>query len=171
MNLKSLDRKLALVGSERRAPLLVDILQTTESKVSKRQLLRDWFSSCDALAPWRHDLAEQFDIAGYVTDAKKSEQPALPVTVYRGAWEDDDVETALSWTTDLERAEWFARYLTSVRAMFLGIHRTDVSPVVFQGTCTEAYGYLTGRGEHEVVAKTVEDIEAISMLVAQKEVA
>ena len=115
-NLKTVNRNLALVGSEDRAPVLVEALKTTASKASKRKLAREWFNACDAIGPHRFELREQFEGIGFVTDAPKDEIPEFPVTVYRGAWSDDDVAWALSWTTDREKAEWFARYLTSPRA-------------------------------------------------------
>ena len=161
------NRSLALVGSEDRAAVLVDALKTTPSKASRRKLARKWFNSCDAIGPYRHALREQFEGIGFFTDAAKADVPEFPVTVYRGAWSDDDVAWALSWTTDREKAEWFARYLTSPRAWFLGIKRDEdgVLPTVFQGTCIEAFGYLTDRDEHEVIAKTVVDIRPIAELV------
>lgn len=165
MTLPEVERRLALVGSEDRAAVLVEALQTTESKKTKRKLLREWFNLCDALAPWRHELREQFELAGFVTD--NHIRPKAPVLVYRAAWEDDDVETSLSWTTDRAIAERFCMGLVSPRARFLGIYRDDVEAYIWQGICTEMLGYLMGRDESEVIAKTVIDIQPIATLVKQ----
>lgn len=164
MTLKEANHRLALVGSENRAAVLVDVLRSTPSKVSKRKLAAEWFNVCEAIAPWVEDLRDEFEGIGFITDAKKSEIPDLPVTVYRAAYADDDIENALSWTTSKETAEFFARHHTSLRARFLGLYRDDAEMRIFEGTATEAYGYLTGRGEAEVIAKTVEGIEAIAAL-------
>jgi len=160
------EQHLALVGSENRAAVLVDELRATPHKPSARKLLREWFNVCDALAPYRHDLREQFERVGFVTDT--TESLVLPATVYRAAWPDDASSEALSWTLDREIAEMFARLLVSPRAWFLGIKRDDCDPHIFQGFCTEAYGYLTSRGESEVIAKTVEAIQPIAILTSKE---
>jgi hypothetical protein len=159
------EQRLALVGSESRAAVLVEELRATPHKPSARKLLREWFNVCDALAPYRLDLREQFERVGYVTDSTDS--LVLPATVYRAAWPDDATDEALSWTLDRETAEMFARLLVSPRAWFLGIKRDDCEPHIFQGLCTEAFGYITSRGESEVIAKTVLDIEPIAILTSR----
>jgi hypothetical protein len=127
-------------------------------------MLAEWFNLCDALAPWRDDLREQFERVGFVTDT--DDALVLPATVYRAAWEDDDVENALSWTLDLAIAELFCKGLTSPRAWFLGIKRDDVEAYIWQATCLEAFGYLDSREEQEVIAKTLTNITPIAKLVA-----
>jgi hypothetical protein len=163
MSLAAANARLSLVGSEHRAGVLVDELRRTPSKPSARKMMREWFNICDALAPWRDELRGEFERIGFVTDTK--EPLELPVTVYRAAWEDDDVEHALSWTLDREIAERFCKGLVSPRAWFLGIKRDDVDAYIYEGTCVEAFGYLTSRGEAEVIARTVENIRPIAQLV------
>lgn len=166
MNVPEMERALALVGSEDSAAVLVDALQTTESKKTKRKLLSEWFNCCDALGSHRHELREQFLLAGFVTDTAAA-PPETPVHVYRAAWEDDDIYTALSWTTERSVAERFCRGLTSPRAMFLGIYRQDVEAYVWQATCVQMLGYLEGRGEYEVIAGEVDNAEPIAVLVKE----
>lgn len=163
--LAAIDRNLALCGSESRAGVLVEAVRETPHKPTARKLLADWFNVCDALAPWRDALREQFERVGFVTDA--DDPLNLPATVYRAAWPDDVLDRALSWTLDREIAEMFARQLISPRGWFLGLKRDDCDPHIYQGVVTEAFGYLTSRGESEVIAKTVIAIEPIAVLVRQ----
>jgi hypothetical protein len=156
--------KLIRVGSEARAEVLAREAAELPAKEAA-ELLADWFNVCDALAPARFDLRRQFERCEFVGDYAAA--PELPVTVYRAAWDDDDAATALSWTTDREVAERFCRGLTGLRAMFLGIWRDDATPTIFEGLCTEAYGYLTSRDEHEVIAKTVVGIRPIAELITE----
>jgi hypothetical protein len=87
--------------------------------------------------------------------------------VYRGAWHDDEVDRALSWTQDRAFAERFARGLTGFRArLVLGMYREDATPTIFRGYAEEAYAFFNGRGEREVVAKRVVGIEPIAELVS-----
>jgi hypothetical protein len=51
---------------------------------------------------WR-DLFEQ---AGYTHDGQPAKRPTRPVTVYRGCHHDR--RFGMSWTADLDRAQWFA---------------------------------------------------------------
>lgn len=164
-----MSERLMMAGSERRAPVLVDVLRETESDDEARELLRDWFNMSEAISPWTAELREQFERVGYVTDDEDFELE-LPVTVYRAAYEDDDVESALSWTTSLETAHFFARHHTSIRAAFLGLYRDDVDMVIWRDTMHEAHAYFNGRGEHEVVPRRITDIEAIQKLARAEEV-
>jgi hypothetical protein len=155
---------LGLADSQNRAERLVEACRAV-SDDEARHLLTEWFNICDALEPWRDELREQFERVGYVTD-----DPAivldLPVKVYRGAWEDDDAWLALSWTKSRAIAERFARGLTGMRSRFvLGTYREGVTPYIFEADCTEAYGYLTGRDEHEVIAKALVNVRPIAALV------
>jgi hypothetical protein len=160
------DRRLALVGSENRAQVLVDILDHTDDAGEARDLLAEWFNVCDALAPYRHDLRrhlERVHAAGLTIGGPAD----TPCVVFRGAWEDDDAASALSWTTSLDVAQRFARGLTGMRAQFLGIRREGVNALVFRGVCLDAYGALDDREEQEVVARTVRSVEPIQKLVTQ----
>ena len=160
------NHELAIVGSEDRAPVLVAALDATRGKKEKETLLREWFYVCEAIAPQRHDLRRHFADVGWVTDSENP--PEFPVTVYRAAWEDDDVATSLSWTMSREFAERFARGLTSMRAKFLGYYRDDVVPYIWQATCLTAFAYFDGRDEQEVVPETLDEIVPIAMLVKEK---
>ena len=161
------EHELMMADSGTRAHALVAALQATPDPAEKAKLLGGWFNSCDALSPWRDELREEMELSDFFTDGDEHDPvkvPKFPRYVYRGAWEDDDAEVALSWTTKQKTAEWFARYLTSPRAMFLGIYRDDVEPLVFRARCHEAYGFLNGRGEHEVVAKRLTAVKPILAL-------
>lgn len=159
---------LIMVGSEDRAPVLVEALQATPDPAGKQELLRDWFNSCEAIAPVREELRAELELSGFFTDAEDDREcPQPPFVVYRAAWEDDEAELALSWTTDHKVAERFCKGLVSLRAMFLGIYREDVDAYVWRGVCHAMYGYLTGRGESEVIAKTISGVHAISVLVRE----
>jgi hypothetical protein len=158
--------RLMMADSQNRAPVLVAALDAARGKKAKADLLREWFNCCDALAHERHTLRIFFAQVGWVTDS--DEVPEFPVTVYRAGWEDDDVDTALSWTTDKEVAERFARGLSSMRAQFLGIYREGVVPYIWQATCESAFAYFNSRDEKEVVPEILSDVEPIAMLVKQE---
>jgi hypothetical protein len=142
----------------------VAVLQETPDPADKRELLAGWLNVCEAMAPVREELRAQMELAGFFTDDEDGTPPKLPVTVYRAAWEDDEAELALSWTTERSVAEFFCRHHTSLRAMFLGLYRDDVDMYILEATCTEMYGWITGRSESEVIAKTLTDVEPIAAL-------
>jgi hypothetical protein len=154
-------QRLIIVGSENRAPVLVRECQQA-SVDEARELLRDWWTVCDAAGSSTEGLREQFARVGFVSDTEKELE--LPAVVYRAGWHDDDAEQALSWTLEFSKAEWWARYLTSVRAWFVGIRREDATPTIYQGVCTHAYGYFIGRDEAEVIAAKVLDVHVIATL-------
>lgn len=161
------DDLIGFADSHHRAAVLVEALGHCTSKAARTHLLREWFNACDALAPQREQLRAHLGQTDFFTDEAGAATPLqLPVTVYRGAWHDDEVEAALSWTTDLTFAERFCCSLVGPRARYvLGIYREDATPTVFRATCLEAYAFLNSRGESEVVAKRLTAIEAISELV------
>lgn len=154
---------LVMAGSERRAPVLVRALQATPDPEGKQALLRDWFSVCEAIGAERIPLRREFERAGFTTDAP-DEVPDFPVMIYRAAWEDDDPETALSWTTDLAFAERFCKGLLSIRAMFLGYYRVDVDAFIWAGICKKPLAFFNGRGESEVIPARVLEVQAIAKL-------
>ena len=151
-----------MVGSEHRAPVLVHVLRGVSPEVGNI-LLRDWFSICEAIGEYRHDLREEFVRCGFVTDTE--EKLDLPATIYRAGWADDDPETGLSWTLDLDFAKKFCKGLTSIRAQFLGYYRHDSEAYIWQGRCDEALGFLQTREESEVIPAKVYDVEPILKLV------
>lgn len=167
MSIQTAEQRLSLCGSHERAGVLVAELQRTPSKPTARRLLRDWFNLCDAMAPWRDELLEQFRRVGFVTDTEDELQ--YPVTIYRAAWADEDPRRGLSWTLDRSEAEAFARRMTSARwRIVFGIERDDVDPVVWQAECFHALGYITGRNESEVIPDpdALVGVEVISVLVS-----
>jgi hypothetical protein len=132
------DDRLMRVGSELRAKLLLDACEDSGVKTA-RALLADWFNTCDAIAPYAEGLRAQFERVGYVTDNPAAILP-LPVTIYRAQWGGDpEPAEALSWTASRETAQWFADYLTSPRAQFLGIVRDDAA-CIWQATVRRAGG-------------------------------
>lgn len=155
------ERWLLAVDSVSRGGELVKILQARPDAEFKNKLLKRWFPDCEALKPWLNELREEFHKAGFVADTDEALQ--LPVRVYRAAWDGDDAQCALSWTTDLEVAKIIAAMCNSDRGRYLGIHRDDVCMKIYTGICTEALGYLVARGESEVIAGNVEDIETIAV--------
>jgi hypothetical protein len=52
------------------------------------------------------EWVELFEEAGYTEDEKPAPRPRQAVTVYRGC--STDRRHGMSWTTDIERARWFA---------------------------------------------------------------
>lgn len=158
------DEPLAMAGSETRGGVLVAALKATPDPIDKRQLLAEWFSVCESLRPYLDELREQARLAGYFTDSPDEPEITAPVVVYRGAWEDDDTERAISWTLKRETAEFFCRMISGPRGAFLGMHRADAEPHVFRGLATEVLGYLNGREEHEVIVGAIRNVEAISAL-------
>lgn len=160
---------LSLADSQHRAAFLVEALDATPDRLGKQELLTDWFSICDALLPQREALRAHLEQTNFFTDeagAKLMPDAFQPVTVYRGAWHDDEVWSALSWTQDRDIAERFARGLTGPRArLVLGIYREDATPTIFRGYAESGYAFFNDRDEREVVAKRVIDIEPIAELV------
>lgn len=81
-------------------------------------------------------------------DRKLLRKMPRELTIYRGtkACERNSHYLGFSWTTDRERAEWFATRILS---------EDDGPPVVAEATCRKRniVGYITGRGEFEVVVE------------------
>ncbi|WP_431959899.1 hypothetical protein [Mycobacterium sp. smrl_JER01] len=53
------------------------------------------------------DWVSLFEEVGYTEDGKPAPRPRNPVTVYRGC--SPERRFGMSWTTDIERARWFAQ--------------------------------------------------------------
>ena len=157
-------REIVLADSQNRAAVLVRALEATPDAAGKAEMLASWFNICDAIGNNLGALREQFELADPVSDDEW--RVDLPVVVYRGAYHDDDSVNALSWTTERSTAEFFARALVGLRSrIVLGMYRDDATPTIFQAVCTDAYGFLNGRGEHEILAKRVVDVHPIAELV------
>lgn len=164
------DKRLAMTDSHFRGPALLVELQNEPDDVLAADLLAEWWNMCDAFKPSAAGLREQLLRVGFVTDDSDVPPPDLPVTVYRGAWDDDDPATALSWTLSREIAENFAHGLVGMRAKLIyGIDRPDNDPVIWQATCTSMLGWITGRGEQEVIVGEVSDVMPIAHLIRRRE--
>jgi len=102
-------------------------------------MMAEWPTSALGVALW----VEMFRAAGFVSDTGEP-KPALPWTVYRGTvW---GRRRGMSWTTDLERARWFAaRYAVRHRAGL--VFAVDVEP----SAVLALVGDPGGRNESEVV--------------------
>jgi hypothetical protein len=171
VNIDAYDDRLSMVGSEGRAGVLLDVVRAAEPDVGNA-LLAYWFTICDALKPWAAGLREEFRRCGYVTDDKRRKQFKRTRQVYRGGWHDDAEETAISWTTSRETAEFFCRYLTGPRSWFLGIRRDDSIPVVFTGTVEpdQCLARFNGREEKEVIVGRIDDREILSGLMTPDQI-
>lgn len=164
------DKTLAMTDSHYRGAQLLWQLQHEPDDIVAADLLAEWWNMCDAFKPQAAGLREQLLRVGFVTDDPEVPPPDLPVTVYRGAWDDDDPATALSWTLSREIAENFAHGLVGMRAKLIyGIDRPDNDPVIWQATCTSMLGWITGRGEQEVIVGEVSDVTAIAKLIRRRE--
>lgn len=165
-------RQIGLADSQHRGGVLLAALEAEPDDDKAREMLASWFNACDALKPWAKGLRDQFARVGFVTDDPDVPPPTMPVKVYRGAWDDDDPETALSWTTRREVAEAFCRGLVGMRAKIVfGIDRPDNTPTIYQGLCVYALGWITGRGEAEIVAgrHSVQMVQPIAQLLREGE--
>jgi len=163
------DRRLTMCDSHFRGAQLLRELQDEPDDIVAADLLAEWWNMCDAFKPSAAGLREQLLRVGFVTDHPEVPPPALPVTVYRGAWDDDDPATALSWTLSREIAERFAHGLVGMRAkLIFGIDRPDNDPMIWQATCTEMLGWITGRGEQEVIVGKISDAAPIAQLLRRR---
>src|SRR5437868_358593 len=82
-------------------------------------------ASCSRTSGWRLNgqpwWVRAFKTVGFLG----SSPPSEPMTLYRGAL--PDYRKAMSWTTDIDRARWFARRISLVRDPILGhLYRAEV---------------------------------------------
>lgn len=91
-------------------------------------------------AVWRRARVEAGRV---ITDADDVAPPTSPLTLYRG--QDRGAPIGLSWSLDRATAVKFARGA--------GVRQASRKGVVLVGTCAydDAFAYLTGRGEAEIV--------------------
>lgn len=105
------------------------------------------------LDQWRQ-LFESTRSGSPMTDEEEAALAAMPdpVPVYRGGVEDAN-EYGLSWTTDRERAEWFAVRMTA----------DDEVGVVLDGLVAkkDVAAYFTGRGENEIVVFDADLVDVV----------
>jgi hypothetical protein len=130
-------------------------------KNARPRLLFDWWSSGQltvedlrALMPdaWQMSEGPQeklgvaawvflFRCAGFISDANHP-QPREPLTIYRGAtW---GRRRGMAWTTDREKAEWFANRFSVLREAL--VYEITVGPEV-------VLALFDGRNEAEVVVE------------------
>lgn len=100
-------------------------------------------------AEWPAQLGKKrwlamFEATGFVSDRPGAQVPESALTIYRGAL--GGRVRGLSWTTDLERARWFAE-----RIKLLG--RTDAAVVAAEVHPRHVLATFDGRQEAEVVVK------------------
>lgn len=105
------------------------------------------------LDQWRR-LFESTRSGSPMTEEEEAALAAMPdpVPVYRGGVEDAN-EYGLSWTTDRERAEWFAVRMTA----------DDEVGVVLDGLVAKEHvaAYFTGRGESEIVVFDADLVDVV----------
>jgi hypothetical protein len=94
-------------------------------------------------------LYEQFVRAEWTSDTPEA-PPVCEQTIYRAHYVGTDPLAGLSWTTSLETAKWFAEYLTSPRAAFLGMRRGRQTQITV-AVCDRFLARFSHRGEHEVI--------------------
>lgn len=115
-------------------PLIADVWIDSENIF---QGLEEW------TALWAY--APNKRIHFVMDDAEKEALRELPevIPVYRG-FTVDGADAGLSWTTDREKAEWFARRF----------RQEGVVPKLASGTISKekVLAYFLGRGENEIVA-------------------
>ncbi|WP_370499757.1 hypothetical protein NWT09_22095 [Mycolicibacterium sp. jd] len=70
------------------------------------------------------DWVMLFEEAGYTEDGKRARRPRKSVTVYRGC--SADRRFGMSWTTDLERARWFAD--RDLGQGIGGVYQAEIAP-------------------------------------------
>lgn len=91
-----------------------------------KTLLLEVWQDTEMPGQWPKDyLVRLFRRAGFISDNSQI-QPTEPVTVYRGVT-DKRYRRGLSWTTDLEKARWFARRYNDVDTVGY-VYETTVKP-------------------------------------------
>ncbi|WP_131705513.1 hypothetical protein [Mycolicibacterium obuense] len=88
------------------------------------------------------DWVALFEEAGYTVDGVPAPRPTAPVNVYRGCH--PERRFGMSWTTDIDRARWFAE-------RDLGHGVGEVYEVTVQPSFLLAYIHVSSRGEAEFV--------------------
>lgn len=114
-------------------------------------LLADWWPECEDPSDYRADSwVRLFRHAGLVTDNPEVTLPTTDLVIYRGtATAHRGAGKGLSWTTDYERASWFARRAV----MRMTRHNSDDGGWVWQAVVgpKAVLGMFSGRDEAEVV--------------------
>lgn len=142
---------LGYANSQERGRVLarLPLDELTDSEL--RGLLALWWPACDAVG--RGDavaIYRMFERVGHVVDCEIGRVPTFPRTVYRAYRADTDPFDGISWTLELDVALFFAGYLKSDRAKFLGIV-ADGPVRIAQARCGQALAFFEGREESEVI--------------------
>ena len=100
-------------------------------------------------------MFEQADKAALMTDEERKRLSAMDdiITIYRGItpYNAKNVR-ALSWTTDIKKAEWFANRFGQSGT----VYKTQISKA-------KVLAYFTSRGESEIIVnpKEIKNLQAI----------
>lgn len=171
------DRIVGLCGSEEVPAVLAQIAHRISDDEARDLLLGHW-TRCEAHREYRDDLLALFRRAGFVTDVyEEFGNGDLPkrlkgktVTVYRGNLGEPE-PVGLCWTLKRATAEFFCRYMTSLRARIVfGIdHDWSTNPTVWKAKVktSDVLGYFDGRDEAEVIVdpETLYAVEPVGELV------
>lgn len=121
------------------------LVEWWEEGVLTTEELRGLLPHVWSMAEWpeqhlsRRDWLAMFSEAGFASDSGH-EAPTEPLTIFRGC--SYERRRGMSWTTDLEQAEWFAARLVWVAAG--NVYEATVPPVA-------VLALVGGRSEAEVV--------------------
>ena len=139
-----------------------------------REALLDNWTRCEAHGPYREQLLTAFKRVGFITDTDHVSMadivPDVAFCIYRGNLGEPE-PCGLSWTLRPERAQFFCKYYTSIRAhMILGIPPLEPGQHAMvwraQVRPEDVLGFFDGRGEEEVVVdpSTLFDVTPIQEL-------
>lgn len=142
---------VTMVGSHERSAVLAAIDPHRLTVVELRELLAMYWSSCDGVGMAdAESIRDLFEYAAPVIDCTVDRVPSPGVLIYRAHLANTPATAGLSWTTSFEIAEWFAGYLLSPRAAFVGIPQ-GCTAVISAATCESVLGYFASREEREVI--------------------
>lgn len=170
----NLDQALCLVGSEKRAALIVEHGHKLDD-TALTSLLSDFWSVTEA---WSGEPKLREGMLALLKRVAPLYCPPEPrpftgtLTIYRGNL-GEDATLGHSWTLDRKIAERFARMAMSPRGMFLGMYREDGVPSVWRANvpADKILGYFDDRDEQEIVVdpSTLMTIELIAQAVPTEE--
>ena len=143
-----------------RMPKLDELVLTHRiSRGELRELLIETWMDTELPHQFRRIPLRLFNLAGFITDAQAeweakvkfvtqvSDVMPVSLTLYRGDSRRPR-RTSISWTTDRQKAIWFAR-------RWKGVTKPGLLWTAELHDVTKVLGYFEGRGEHEVVVSPV----------------
>jgi len=146
------------VGSHERGAVLASIDPGSLELHELRGLLSMYWPMCDAVLQNDAEVIRQlFAMAAPVTDRTVDEVPRPGTLIYRAHLSNTPAAAGLSWTTSFDVADWFAGYLLSPRAAFVGIPQGG-SVMISAASCDSVLGYFEGREEWEVIPGAISDL-------------